>query len=367
MKSKLGKEIILISFLGLVVSLFVNFAFQVVTDMYLDHGMTEAIISIDITGTDAFILTTQELDDLEFAMAIAVNAITTAIFGLILWLYMWKKSNYINKLSSSLIYIGEGNLKHRASVEENNELTELAENINGMVERLEILMEKEKEQSIKEREFIVGISHDVRTPLTKIIGYLHIIDEKNYENEEQKDEFTKLAIEKAYSLKNLTDLLLDADNYANNSGNILICSKNDFVDDMKLKFEDELKDDFSFTFNDHTKNFKVQLPSEIERIFSNLISNIQKYADPAETIDLSILEDKKSVQILISNKSKDIIDVRPEKLADKFYRVDKSRGEKEGYGMGLHLCKSILENNGGYLDLLIEDGRLIVLVGLNKV
>jgi signal transduction histidine kinase len=112
-------------------------------------------------------------------------------------------------LEQGLQIISEGNLSYRVPVMRNDELGRVAFNINLMAERLQQQIEKERELEISKLEMITGISHDLRTPLTSIIGYIELLRTNSFQNKDEYTRFVQNTYNKAIHLKKLLDDLFE--------------------------------------------------------------------------------------------------------------------------------------------------------------
>jgi len=105
------------------------------------------------------------------------------VFFLLFYLLTKRKMKMIEELANGLIEIAKGNLRYRVKEKSRDELGSLAANINHMAEELESQMERERKAEKTKNELITNVSHDLRTPLTMIMGYLKVLQDKRYESE----------------------------------------------------------------------------------------------------------------------------------------------------------------------------------------
>ena len=121
----------------------------------------------------------------------------------LIYLGIKRKVKYIEYISSSLEEISKGNLKYNIKEDGEDEFAVVASNINKMKKSLISIIEKEKENDKKQRELITNISHDLKTPLTIILGYLDIIKTKKYKSDEEKERYIEVTYEKAVGLQQM--------------------------------------------------------------------------------------------------------------------------------------------------------------------
>lgn len=356
MKNKLRKEVLIIILLTLLISILINISSQYISDRYFDDEMDNYLYSVANGNEKLNINKLREMDDSEFMNSIYINSFSILIGSIFLWFSIRAKAIYIKELSDSLIYIGEGNLDYKVPIRQNNELTELANSINELSvafkDRIQFEKKQEKSTADKEREFLIGISHDIRTPLTSVIGYLHVLKDKQYRTEEERDQYTDTMLDKVYLLKKLTDDLLDSEYYSNKSiSSINTISKSDFKLQSIDVFKNILDDKFEILINDNTGEFNISNIDSINRLASNLISNLEKYADDKYPIYIDINSKDQYIEFIVTNVCKQDVSSISHKFTDKFYRADQSRELQPGYGLGLSICKNIMENQGGYMNI----------------
>ena len=171
------------------------------------------------------------------------------VFLLLLLLMIHHKIRYINRLESELKILGGGNLEYPITIKGNDEITSLAEGItalkNGFLEEQQMKAEAEKANM----ELVTAMSHDLRTPLTSLIGYLELLNMHRYENEEQLQKYLEYCRKKAFQIKKVSDRLFEY----------------------------------------------------MQRVMDNLLSNLKKYGDPAYPLQIQIDEHQDMLHILLKN------------------------------------------------------------------
>ena len=363
MRNRLKKEVLFIIILSIIVTIILNLTIQYVSDRYYDNEIDDYILKMINENRTIDRAVIEQMDDVEFTRSMMINLLSIGICGLLFWLFIKKKTKYIKELSDSLIYIGEGNLDYRVPLRENNELTDLANSINELSIAFKDRIEKEKEQSVKERNFIVGISHDIRTPLTTIMGYLHIIKDEQYQTIDEKNQYMDTTIEKVYQLKGLTDILLDDSTDIRKFYPIDLIDSIDFCKKTIGRITTELDSQYNVVQTNGMDSSIDVFVSCLDRVIENIISNIQKYADPAVPIELNLKKMNNHIELSIVNGCfEDYSDV-VDRFTDRFYRADDSRELTKGHGLGLSICKNIMESNNGYFKVEAYEKKLIVRLG----
>lgn len=208
-----------------------------------------------------------------------------------------------------------------------------------------------RENEQKKDELIVYLAHDIKTPLTSMIGYLSLLSEIKDMPQEQRNRYIDIALDKSYRLEDLINELFDVARF--NSEKIVL-EKEEI--NLNLMLE-QIADDFYPTLKEMNKkiNFtsdeKTILYADLDklsRVFNNLIKNAVNYSKENTDIDISILNKENQATVKITNKGKQIPKEKLDKIFEKFYRLDSSRTSKTGgSGLGLAIAKEIVELHGG--------------------
>lgn len=208
-----------------------------------------------------------------------------------------------------------------------------------------------RENEQKKDELIVYLAHDIKTPLTSMIGYLSLLSEIKDMPQEQKNRYIDIALDKSYRLEDLINELFDVARF--NSEKIVL-EKEEI--NLNLMLE-QIADDFyptlkemnkKINFTSDEKTILYADPDKLSRVFNNLIKNAVNYSKENTDIDISILNKENQATVKITNKGKQIPKEKLDKIFEKFYRLDSSRTSKTGgSGLGLAIAKEIVELHGG--------------------
>jgi len=288
-------------------------------------------------------------------------AMGPGVLIIVFCLLLGRRNKYIENLSDGLIEISKGNLEHRVTEKGPDELVLLAKNVNLMADKLKSKIENEKEIENFKNELVTSVSHDLRTPLTSIIGYLKLVNEKRYENEAQLEKYISIAYKKSENLKIIVDDLFEyvcLSNKANalNLENVCI---NDLLYQLIEEFQPAFKENDLIIIEDipDIKIYIIVDGDKIMRVFDNLLSNVLKYSlKPGEVI-IKILLKENSVLTTISNRAEEISDTEVDRLFERFYKLDRSR-EIDGFGIGLAIAKSIIESHEGQIWANYDSGMI---------
>lgn len=143
---------------------------------------------------------------LETPMIIGFVLFGIVLFVFIFWIFHYKEFESIQKISAGIKEISDGNLSNKIEVAGDDEFAEMADKLNAMVQDLRDLMERERESERQKNEFITSIAHDLRTPLTSIIGYLAILEnDPNGVEESKRINYIHIAYTKSIQLQKLIE------------------------------------------------------------------------------------------------------------------------------------------------------------------
>ena len=270
------------------------------------------------------------------------------VFSVSFLLLQSRSMRYISRISSAMREIAEGDLNITLDVEGDDEFADMAENLNNMVEELRQLMDKERESERTKNELITNVAHDLRTPLTSIIGYLELLSGPVKLNEEMQKKYLDITYKKSKRLQKLIEDLFGFTklNYGKISMKV---SKVDIV-----KLLSQMLEEFYPNFME--KNLAYELQSNVTakvitadgnllaRLFDNLINNAIKYGSEGKKIIVKV----DATDTVVTNFGYVIPKEELPLLFEKFYRVEQSRSVNTGgTGLGLAIAKNIVDMHGG--------------------
>jgi signal transduction histidine kinase len=279
-------------------------------------------------------------------------SISFLCFISIMLFFIRRKTNYIETLENELKILEGGNLDYEITIKGKDELSSLAHSLNEMRKSFIEKLESENKTRLANSELITAISHDLRTPLTAIVGYLDIIEYKKYKSEENLKQYIHNSREKAYQIKYLSDKLFE----------YFIAFS---TDDESLEFEsfdgnellDQLLGEHLIVLND--KGFTVLMTPcdtkffisinliSMRRVFDNIFSNISKYADPSQQVKVSYYIKDQLLFITFEN------------------RINKNLKEVSSTEIGLKTCEKIIEKHSGTLLISKAEEVFSVQIRLN--
>lgn len=279
---------------------------------------------------------------------------------------------YLEEISAGLQQIAGGDLAYVITKRSNDELGALADNINSMSRQLKEKIEAERKSERTKNELVTNVSHDLRTPLTSIIGYLGLLNEGKYENDEQAQSFLDIAHRKALRLKALIEALFEYTKL--NCGDIgLKCEEVDISELIGQLIEENapLFEQFEVTVKPTVPKWKILVLADgdkLVRVFDNLLTNAVKYGHEGKLVRVAVIDEGDWVAVKVVNYGESIPAEDLPHLFERFYRVEKSRSEETGgTGLGLAITKQIVDLHGGIVFAESSDEETVFTVKLRKL
>jgi len=249
-----------------------------------------------------------------------------------------------------------------------DELSDLEKKLNYL-KRESLTNEKlARENEQKKDELIVYLAHDIKTPLTSMIGYLSILNEMDDMPKKQQEKYIKIALDKSYRLEELINELFDVARF--NSEKIIL-EKEKLNLNLML---DQIIDDFYPTLSELNKKIElnneqqimlVADPDKLGRVFNNLIKNAINYSAENSNIRINVRKNEYNIIVDIINEGRQIPKEKLDQIFEKFYRLDSSRISKTGgSGLGLAIAKDIVQLHGGQIKAISSEKETLFRVEL---
>ncbi|WP_142505407.1 sensor histidine kinase [Melghirimyces algeriensis] len=302
---------------------------------------------IVLTGLLIIDLNQQMEDVLKWPLVIALWMI--AITFLLMRLRHLTQRKQINTALKRAI---NGNLKTRLLANQDQGFNESIFLINGLIEQ----MEKVQIESIKSQEerkrILSSISHDIRTPLTSIIGYIDALKDDIASSEEEKREYLEIISRKSIGLKHFLDELFNMAKIDANE----ISLKEERIDFAEITRESIIE--FLPDLKKEGMELDVQIPEKhcfimadrlsLMRVISNLIKNAVQYGNEGKVLGIELTETAQEYQLLIWDRGPGIRNADLGNVFERMYRGDQSRNHLHGgSGLGLAIAKALVEKNHG--------------------
>lgn len=274
--------------------------------------------------------------------------------------------NPINDLKVGMQQIAEGNFDYVLCEECHGEIEELYHNYEDMRLRLKESTEAAIQNEAKNRELVTNISHDLKTPITAIKGYVEGIMDGVCNTPEKMDKYIKTIYNKANDMDRLINELtiysrIDANRIPYT---FLRLNVREFFDDcieeVGLDLESKhIELNYSNMVPEDTR--VIADPEQLKRVINNIISNSVKYMDKEKEkgiINFSIIDEGDAIKIEIEDNGRGIPAKDLPNIFERFFRSDSSRNSaKGGSGIGLSIVKKIVEDHGGYIWATSKEGE----------
>ena len=273
-------------------------------------------------------------------------------FIAVMFFYIRRVTDRIIDLSEEAVVIGRGDLEAPITVAGGDEISVLAAEMDTMRRSVIERMGNEKRAWEANSELITAISHDIRTPMTSLIGYLGLLNESSPDDRESRERFAAAAYHKALDLKDLTDELFKYFLVFGRAEIEMEREKYDarlLVEQLVGEAAFDLKDaGFEVEQQDFTGECTVVAdPMYLKRVMDNLVSNAKKYADKTVPIVFRSELSDGELSVRVSNA-----------IARGVSRVESTK-------IGLRTCEKIMQAMGGRFETKIEDERYTAAFSLN--
>lgn len=267
----------------------------------------------------------------------------------------------LHHIIEELHYIANGHFDHRIPFRVSGDVQRVVDSVNALVDSVIHSMDEERAIEKSKDELITNVSHDIRTPLTSIIGYLGLIEDKQYHNEDDLLKYTHTAFLKSKQMKSLVDDLFEYTK-VRQTDTPLSLTKIDLgamLEQLAASFELEAqKKGMAIGAESHPESLMMEAdPEKLVRVFNNLVSNALKYGDGGKTISLTARQvTTGELEVRVANDGPKIPKAALSQIFERFYRVEESRSkETGGTGLGLAIAQSIVALHGGYIYVESDD------------
>ena len=218
--------------------------------------------------------------------------------------------------------------------------------------------ERLRAESVRKNELVAYLAHDLKTPLTSVIGYISLLQEAPDMPVEQRAKYTGIALEKALRLESLINEFFDITRY--NLQQIVLEEETFDLGFLLMQMADE----FYPVLEQHGKSISIHadedLPvaadsAKLARVFNNILKNAVAYSYDNTEIEIYAEKRENTIRVSISNFGKTIPKQKLDMIFEKFYRLDDARSTNTGgAGLGLAIAKEIIVAHGGTISVTSE-------------
>lgn len=292
---------------------------------------------------------------------LSIYIISVVLASALSYFAVWNIFRPLSDISKATKKIAAGDysvrLEYKGRVKE---LAETVENFNDMAQELNSI-------EMIRNDFIANVSHEFKTPLSSLNGYLTLLQDNSISEEERSEYITKAF----FSIEKLNDLTENILRLSKLENQVALDEPDDFRLDEQLREAIVLLEP---KWNSRGVTFDLDLPELIIRgqqsllfqVWTNLIGNAIKFSDEGGCITVKLEESPHHYKVYISDEGIGMSEEQQRHIFDKFYQVDSSR-QSQGNGLGLALCKEIVTRCGGKIYVTSKPGEgSVFLVSLKK-
>ncbi|RJE88325.1 sensor histidine kinase [Paenibacillus sp. 1011MAR3C5] len=262
---------------------------------------------------------------------------------------------YFREISRGINQLAGGDFTHRVHVPSNDEIGDIARDINLASEKLKQAVERGDFAENSKEQLVLNLAHDLRTPLTSVIGYLDFILQGKDLTVDQMKHYTTIAFTKSQRLEKLIDELFEITRM--NYGKLNIHRAPLDLGELLTQLGEEMYP--VFEKNELTArlamapNLMISGDGELlARVFENLLSNAIRYGRDGEYIDVRGSEEEGQVVIQVTNYGRIIPPDELPHVFDMFFTGDRARTHQEGStGLGLFIAKNIVDQHEGVISV----------------
>ena len=262
---------------------------------------------------------------------------------------------YFNEISKGIHHLANGDFKNRVHISSNDEFREIAEELNLASEKLQEAVERGEFAESSKDQLVVNLAHDLRTPLTSVLGYLDWILKDDHLTQEQIKHYTTIAFTKSQRLEKLIDGLFEITRM--NYGMLPVEKEKIDISELLLQLNEELYPVFEKNHVVARLNIKPNLCIDgdgelLARVFENLLTNATRYGRDGQFVDINCYLEEGQVVIQVINYGGNISPGELPHIFEMYYTSDRARTQQEGStGLGLFIAKNIVEQHNGTISV----------------
>lgn len=304
-----------------------------------------------VQGSQIFIYIADYQQLAMLVLPIILFLVTPIIFAYVFFSRINHRLNRLNNVMKKFKFSGE---KHLIEDDSKDEISQLTHNFNDMAQRIQKQVEEIQVIDEKRQSLIANLSHDLRTPLTMIIGYAETLNSEMQIDQITRKKHLEIILRRSTYMNNLLEKLLE------------VAQLDQYKTRIKKKEQNiielirRIAADYFLDFEADGIDFVVDLPDKpiianfdkelLERALQNLIDNAYKYGADGKYIRLQIVQKEKMIQINVTDHGKGIPQSKQKHIKERFYRGEEGRSG-EGLGIGLSIVEEVVNAHDGKLIL----------------
>ncbi len=274
-----------------------------------------------------------------------------------------RRVKYVEYLSQEIQKIREEGFGRSMELQGDDEITQLCAVINEMSVQLREKEERERRQQQSKNELITNVSHDLRSPLTSIIGYVELLKETGPEDRQRFEEYIEVVERRLTGLNGLINELFEytklnsADRFPDMEKRDVLELLRHILYEYKILMEAE---GLALSWKLEPKNHAAYINTQqMVRVFQNLLDNARRYADRSAPVTVAA-QDAGRLHICITNRLTDAHGIEPDRIFERFYSGNRARSAPQSSGLGLAIVKRIVELHGGEVGASLQGQDLSV-------
>ena len=299
----------------------------------------------------------------EYLPSVVAVALTVICFIVSFSVRINRRVRYVEYLSQEIQKIREEGFGRTMELQGDDEITRLCAVINEMSVQLREKEEREKRQQRSKDELITNVSHDLRSPLTSIIGYVELLKETGPEDRQRFAEYIEVVERRLTGLNGLINELFEYTKL-NSADQLPDMEKRDVLEllrhilyEYKILMEAEgLTLSWQLEAESHMAHINIQ---QMVRVFQNLLDNARRYAHRSAPVTVTA-QDTGRLHICITNRVADPHGIEPDRIFERFYCGDRARSAPQSSGLGLAIVKRIVELHGGQVGASLQGQELSI-------
>ena len=299
----------------------------------------------------------------EYLPSVVAVALTVICFIVSFSVRINRRVRYVEYLSREIQKIREEGFGRTMELQGDDEITRLCAVINEMSVQLREKEEREKRQQRSKDELITNVSHDLRSPLTSIIGYVELLKETGPEDRQRFAEYIEVVERRLTGLNGLINELFEYTKL-NSADQLPDMEKRDVLEllrhilyEYKILMEAEgLTLSWQLEAESHMAHINIQ---QMVRVFQNLLDNARRYAHRSAPVTVTA-QDTGRLHICITNRVADPHGIEPDRIFERFYCGDRARSAPQSSGLGLAIVKRIVELHGGQVGASLQGQELSI-------
>ncbi|MBP2002232.1 signal transduction histidine kinase [Paenibacillus shirakamiensis] len=291
----------------------------------------------------------RNIGDLNFFLIIFIPLLVLFFF-----LFTKRYSAYFKEISKGIHHLASGDFENRVQISAQDEFGKIANDINRASAKLQQAVQRGDFAESSKDQLVLNLAHDLRTPLTSVLGYLDLVLQDEHLSSEQIKHYTSIAFTKSKRLEKLIDELFEITRM--NFGMVSIDKQPINLSELLFQINEQLypvmeKNNLLVRL-DLAPKLNIHGDGELlARVFENLLTNAIRYGKEGQFVDITCMLEGEEAVVQVTNYGNSIPIEEIPHLFDMFFTGDKARSNQGGTGLGLFIAKNIVEQHQGAISV----------------